>query len=195
MSLSLENVLGLHVKVTNLLDVVTEGKIYSFNSSNNTITLQTNKKNQTPLSFKIIKCSFIKDIEVIGDKPVSNSFKKQYIKPTFIHIERVTELLNNKIEEAGIKDQLRRQGITEEGEFIFNIIYKTIPDTKWVGKTIVILDDIQVEPPYKVENIKSLHEPNTGSLDLIEKIVANGWKKLPSKIVDSDEDSDDKKGG
>lgn len=176
MSINLEHIVGFRVKVTNLLKETTEGKIYSFNSGNNTITLQTSKKTQPPYSFKVIKCSFISSLEVIGEKPAANSFKRQNIKPSFVNIQRVDAALDTALVKAKKEDALRGKGVSPEGQAIFNLIYKTVPDTRWVGKDIVILDDIRILPPYKVENI--VHNLESHSVKLIVKIVEKGWKRI-----------------
>lgn len=176
MSISLEHVIGFKVRVINLLDVITEGKIYSFNSVNNTITLQTSRKNQSIYDFRIIKCSFIKSLQVIGDKPSTNSFKKQILKPSMVNLDRIETFLNQEIERSNKNSLLKGKGVTPEGQTIFDMIYKTIPDTRWNGKDIVILDDIKVVPPYKIDNIITLHE--TQSINLIEKIIERGWDNI-----------------
>lgn len=89
MSYSLEQALGFKVKITNVLDDVTVGRIYSYNSSNSTITLLESKKPHQSHQFKIIKLSFIKNLEVIGETRVKNSFKKDPIKPCEVNIEQV----------------------------------------------------------------------------------------------------------
>ncbi|CCK72006.1 Lsm12p KNAG_0I02200 [Huiozyma naganishii CBS 8797] len=189
MSVSLEHIIGFKVRVTNLLDVVTEGKIYSFNSTNNSIVLQTSKKNQAPFDFKVIKCSFIKHLTVVGEKPSANSFKRQFIKPSVVHVDRVEELLRDKIAASDKQNLLRGRGISPEGQLIFDLIYKTIPDTKWVDKDIVILDDIAVVPPYHTENITTRHENQ--SVSLIERIVERGWAQMRS----NSSDNNSRKGG
>ena len=187
MSVSLEQTLGFRIKVTNVLDVVTEGRLYSFNSSNNTLTIQTTKKNQAPQNFKVIKCTFIKHLEVIGDKPSFNSFKKQQIKPSYVNVERVEKLLKESVIASKKKELLRGKGVSAEGQFIFDQIFKTIGDTKWVAKDIIILDDVKVQPPYKVEDIKVLHEGSNQSITLIQRIVERSWEQL--------EQDDGRKGG
>ncbi|SCU87727.1 LAFA_0E08460g1_1 [Lachancea sp. 'fantastica'] len=101
MSFSLEHVLGFKVKVTNVLDTVTVGRIYSYNSSNNTMTLREAKKGSSALEqFKIIKLSFVKSLEVIGEKPQKNSFRKDPIRPSEVAIETVQATLQKRIERA-----------------------------------------------------------------------------------------------
>ncbi|SCU96126.1 LANO_0E12552g1_1 [Lachancea nothofagi CBS 11611] len=100
MSISLEHVLGFKVRVTNNLDAVTLGRIYSYNSSNNTITLQESKKPNQSHQFKIIKLSFVKNLEVVGEKPLKNSFRRDPIRPSAVSITGVQETLRKRVEEA-----------------------------------------------------------------------------------------------
>ncbi|CAG62309.1 uncharacterized protein GVI51_L12969 [Nakaseomyces glabratus] len=180
MSFSLEQALGFRVKITNLLHDVIDGKIYSYNSMSNTLTIQLPKKNNANPSFKIIKCSFIKSLEVIGDKPPYNSFKRQQIKPSTVSVERVQKLLNTRIEEAKREADMKKRGITAEGQYIFDALSKTVSDTRWDGKNIVVLDDIIIASPYKQENVKSLNTHGNQSLNLIHKILERSWKELES---------------
>ncbi|CAR29336.1 hypothetical protein ZYGR_0AD00160 [Zygosaccharomyces rouxii] len=188
MSISLENILGFKVKVVNVLDVVTEGKVYSFNSSNNTLTLQTSKKVQQPQSFKVIKCSFIKNLEVIGERPSTNLFKKQPIKPAYVHVDRVNQLLQEKMKESAKKNELSGKGVSSEGQFLFDMAYKTVSDTRWVDKNIVVLDSVEIFPPYKPENIKLINGSKAEAVTMVQRILQRGWQKL-------NESEETKKGG
>ncbi|AET41479.1 Lsm12p Ecym_8194 [Eremothecium cymbalariae DBVPG len=177
MSFSLEQIVGFKVKVTNVLDTVTQGKIYSYDSGNNTLTLVSSKRNQTP-TFKIIKTSFIKSLEVVGERPASPGFKRDPIKPSHVHINRVTENLKVKIAECKKKELLIGKGASHEGQVVFESIHKTIPDTRWHGKSIIVLDELEVVPPYTLADVKCMNNPEVNSKELVVKIVEGAWKKL-----------------
>ncbi|KAG0675311.1 hypothetical protein C6P41_002262 [Kluyveromyces marxianus] len=181
MSISLENILGLKVKIANVLDNVTQGKVYSFNSSNNTITLIVSRKNKTH-TFKIIKTSFIKHLELVGEKHNPSSFKKDQIKPSYVNIDRVQNRLHHSIEEAKSKEKLIGKNVTYEGQFIFDLINKTISDTRWKGKSIIVLDELEIAPPYQIKNVKPVPgKKDVKSKDLIEKIVHTAWNRLENE--------------
>ncbi|CUS22317.1 LAQU0S05e02652g1_1 [Lachancea quebecensis] len=113
MSISLEQILGFKVRITNVLDVVSVGSIYSYNSSNNTITLLLTKTTHRTQQFKVIKLSFVKSLEVIGERPIKNSFRKDPIKPIEIKIEKVKEALQNKVQQAkGVTAAIQEQSVT-----------------------------------------------------------------------------------
>lgn len=102
-------------------------------------------------------------------------------KPSQVDLERVNQLLNANIKDAKDREALRGKGVSSEGQFIFASLYKTMTDTKWVDKSIVVLDDVEIQPPYLVKNIKSLHEPEATSMHLVKKIVEGAWNKLESE--------------
>ena len=109
------------------------------------------------------------------------------IKPSYVNVERVEKLLKESVIASKKKELLRGKGVSAEGQFIFDQIFKTIGDTKWVAKDIIILDDVKVQPPYKVEDIKVLHEGSNQSITLIQRIVERSWEQL--------EQDDGRKGG
>ncbi|AMD19727.1 HCL424Wp [Eremothecium sinecaudum] len=180
MSFSLEQVVGFKIKVTNVLDNVTHGKIYAYDSVNNTLTLVSNKRNQNP-TFDIIKTSFIKQIEVCGDRPASLGFKRDAIKPTHVNIKRVTDTLKDKIAEARKKEELIGKGTTPEGQLVFDSVHKTVSDTRWQGKSIIVLDELEITPPYTLADIKSINNKEAHSKGLVSMIVDNTWKKIEAQ--------------
>ncbi|CCF60280.1 hypothetical protein KAFR_0J02160 [Kazachstania africana CBS 2517] len=201
MSISLEQVIGFRVKITNVLDEVTEGKIYSFNSSNNTITLQT-----TPISrkktqhsnlhdFKIIKCSFIKDLTVLNtEKPSFNLFRKQFIKPSFTNVERIEAMLRDSLNGAN-KTASNSSKVSPECQMILSAIKKTISGTRLDEEgNIIVLDALKIISPYKPENIVKLNKHlDDDSLFLVEKIVGATWNRHHHTYDKNEEDG--RKGG
>ncbi|SMN18394.1 similar to Saccharomyces cerevisiae YHR121W LSM12 Protein of unknown function that may function in RNA processing [Maudiozyma saulgeensis] len=179
MGIDLQYILGFRVKVTNLIDGVTEGKIYSFNSSNGTIILQTAKKGNFVCSFKMIKCSFIKRLDVIDEQSKNNTLRKQPLKPSYVNIDKIQNLLRDIIEGQN-KSTIKSESQTpEEGKTVFDILAKTIPDVEWQGRDIVVLKHIKVMYPYKIENVVQLKQSdNSNSFQLVKKIVERGWSQI-----------------
>lgn len=64
---------------------------------------------------------------------------------------------------------------TPEGQAIFDRLLKACNEVVWDGESIIVLHQIQVDPPYKQENctIISGGSGAGGSLDRIKKIVAS----------------------
>lgn len=60
-----EQIINLKVRITNLLDQIIIGQIYTYSSSNEVIILKTIDKKEGPSTYRIINTSFIKSIQVL----------------------------------------------------------------------------------------------------------------------------------
>mmetsp|Transcript_17850 Transcript_17850/g.26198 ORF Transcript_17850/g.26198 Transcript_17850/m.26198 type:complete len:103 (+) Transcript_17850:646-954(+) len=67
---------------------------------------------------------------------------------------------------------------TPEGQMVFDRLLKACNEVVWHGESILVLNQIQVDPPYSKEDCKLLGAGgasgalNEGSLDRVKKIVA-----------------------
>ncbi|KAL6948618.1 hypothetical protein ACO0QE_001090 [Hanseniaspora vineae] len=112
--MNLDNIIGVNVKVTNVINESTVGRIYSWNTDSNTLTLLTNspknngkqqqqqqqQQTEALFSFKLLKISFIQKIEVIPNQsqPASQAYlRKDPLKPHHVYSERVENFINEEI--------------------------------------------------------------------------------------------------
>jgi hypothetical protein len=66
---------------------------------------------------------------------------------------------------------------TPEGQAVFDRLIKACNEVTWRGESIVVLHQVQVDPPYGTDNCKlvsgiSRSEHDDGSLERVKKIVA-----------------------
>jgi hypothetical protein len=65
-----------------------------------------------------------------------------------------------------------------KGQVVFDRLLKACNEVVWKGESIIVLKQIQVDPPYAQENCKILQAGSAqpaqagGSLDRVQKIVA-----------------------
>jgi hypothetical protein len=62
-----------------------------------------------------------------------------------------------------------------KGQVVFDRLLKACNEVVWKGESIIVLKQIQVDPPYAQENCKLLQAGSAqagGSLDRVQKIVA-----------------------
>lgn len=60
-----------------------------------------------------------------------------------------------------------------KGQMIFDRLLKACNEVVWKNESIIVLQTIQVDPPYEQENCKLLKGGSAqGSLDRVQKIVA-----------------------
>lgn len=62
-----------------------------------------------------------------------------------------------------------------EGQIVFERLLKACNEVKWNGESIIVLSNIQVDPPYKGDNCKLLSSSggvmHEGSLERVKRIV------------------------
>ena len=64
------------------------------------------------------------------------------------------------------------KSVSREAQEIFDALSRTLP-TRWVGKDIVVMDQITVKgPSYKAEDCKAVKEAGPKTLDRVKKVVS-----------------------
>lgn len=70
------------------------------------------------------------------------------------------------------------QKASPEGQAVFDRLLKACNEVKWNGESILVLGNIKVDPPYRVDNCKLLRSGGVaatvmheGSLDRVKRIV------------------------
>lgn len=58
-------------------------------------------------------------------------------------------------------------GVSERAQTIFDALAKTLP-CRWEGEAIVIMEEVRISPPYKLENIVG---SSTASLQHVRKVL------------------------
>ncbi|KPP70330.1 protein LSM12-like [Scleropages formosus] len=74
--------------------------------------------------------------------------------------------------------KVRDNGVSVEGQQLFQTIHKTIKDCKWQEKNIVVMDDVIISPPYQVENCKG---KEGSALSHVRKIVEKHFRDVESQ--------------
>lgn len=76
---------------------------------------------------------------------------------------------------------------TPEGQAVFDRLIKACNEVTWRGESIVVLHQVQVDPPYGTDDCKLVSgiggsEHDEGSLERVKKIVAGKTEmELPRK--------------
>ena len=69
------------------------------------------------------------------------------------------------------EDARRGRGVTKEAQEIFDALVRTLP-TRWDGENIVVLDQILISKPYRVEDVKAGKEVQAQMVQRIRKVVS-----------------------
>ena len=68
-------------------------------------------------------------------------------------------------------------GVTPEGQRLFDLMVKSLP-CRWEKDVIVVLDSVQILPPYRVANMKPLTHATQRELDMVSSALQQKWAVL-----------------
>ncbi|CAN6627668.1 hypothetical protein TRVA0_011S01794 [Trichomonascus vanleenenianus] len=207
---SIDWVIGLKVKVTTILDNVITGKVYAFDAVTNTVTLveepepeATNRLsiNPPPVSpsavkggpnYRVVKTSFVKDVAVVdkpraAPKPHGNpkqAFAAAEPAIGYVSVNAAAKRLQESVKVAREAIRTTGVGVSPEGQMVFNAVNKTLP-SEWDGKSIIVVDEIRIDPPYVPETCSvggSKANGNSQALGLVQKIVQSAQQRIAREV-------------
>lgn len=180
--------MNCRIKVSNILDVETIGTVYSYIAVPSTLIIQIPSQTAAGSSFnyKVLRTSNIKSLEVISKKIDSSKIAKI----TEVDASQVPQITKRNTEAIELKKKTWNENATKEGQHIFNSVYKTMPNVRWKGTSIIILDEVQIDPPYGLDSIKSILKSHgqeddgieeSDAIRLVKKIVDGVWLKFENE--------------
>ncbi|GAA5862840.1 hypothetical protein JCM8547_006566 [Rhodosporidiobolus lusitaniae] len=141
-----------------------EGSLFAYESS--FAVLATSKSNSKH-SFQLIKTSQIKAVAVLSTSP--DPFLPSPSAPLPPAPTSTAAELSSRVEKAVADDRKARarvgQGVSGEAQALFDALSKTMP-CRWVGKSIVVLDEVMIDQPYTSGTVKG----GKGAADRVERI-------------------------
>ncbi|XP_062894903.1 protein LSM12 homolog A-like isoform X1 [Mobula hypostoma] len=69
-------------------------------------------------------------------------------------------------------------GVSPEGQQLFQTIHKTIKECKWQEKSIIVMDEVVIVPPYQAENCRG---KEGSALSHVRKIVEKHFRDLENQ--------------
>eukprot|EP01059_Diplonema_ambulator_P010796 TRINITY_DN20828_c0_g2_i1.p1 TRINITY_DN20828_c0_g2~~TRINITY_DN20828_c0_g2_i1.p1 ORF type:complete len:186 (+),score=40.27 TRINITY_DN20828_c0_g2_i1:73-630(+) len=169
-----ESLVGKKVSVQTNNGATFEGVIYAFDQKQSCLTLfdigsQSNKARQ---SFKMFNTSYVTKVTPLDSG--SESHLSEYFRKG-----ELPKINTEKIEERARAAREKREGamgvdVTIEAQDVFDAIERTLKCT-WDGQTIVILDVVELRPPYRLDDLKARDDSNntrsTNTLEHVKKIL------------------------
>ncbi|KAJ8655761.1 hypothetical protein O0I10_008647 [Lichtheimia ornata] len=187
-SSSAQRILGRRIKLKTASNEEIEGRIYALDRLTNCIALDilfiviimltthnaAAQQGRKQLSFRIIKISHIKEV-------LSN---QEDAPADFLPINHVDTSRLDARESSGVKNMRQRVakmgvGVTKEAQDIFDALSKTLP-CRWSNDTIVVLDEVLIQPPYDVDSCKA-NSSSASSLARVKKVLEGERRRLERK--------------
>jgi len=172
---------------------VVEGLVYCTDEISNTIVLKRSLVHTTLASeFRVVNADCVFERKVVkaaaapensGGGGEAESSTNKIDEELALPLPNVSKKTVEERERRAIKlaeEGLRHinQKATPEGQAVFDKLLKACNEVEWSGESIMVLNQIRVDPPYGCENCKLVQKGgdvalNEGSLERVKKIVAN----------------------
>ncbi|OUM62414.1 hypothetical protein PIROE2DRAFT_44329 [Piromyces sp. E2] len=165
-----------------------EGQIFTYDKISNVVVLQQKCKPENGVeipgtnpkyNFRIIKISYIKEISI------PSAEKETTTSTTEVCPVNIDDIINR--EKKALKEEFQRQnrigvGVTEEAQQIFDALSKTMP-CSWNNKSIVVMDEVTISPPYNAENCKMVPGKTVQEsiIERVQKVLELEKKKIKRK--------------
>lgn len=158
--------------------------MYAYTTLPGTLVLQvpTQSVVGNAYNYKFFRTSQIKDVTVLrsgeGDSDGNGNAAVAEIHP--IDVKSLPRIIQKNKDAYALVVKTRNEQASREGQIIFNTLYKTMPSVRWSGNSIVVLEEVKIDPPYTLDDIRGLHEDDDAT-SLVKKIVDGVWLKIESE--------------
>lgn len=165
--------------MTNIAGEDYTGTVYSYTTQPGTLVLQVTASSVTGcgFSYKFFRTSQIKELNVLS-KTIDPSAVAEIHQ---IDPKNMPKIIQRNKENFELVKKTRNENAGREGQTIFNAVYKTMPSVRWSGDSIVVLEEVKIDPPYRVDSIRSLDQEEDGAAQLVKKIVDGVWLKMENE--------------
>lgn len=199
-----EQIINLKVRITNLLDQIIIGQIYTYSSSNEVIILKTIDKKEGPSTYRIINTSFIKSIQVLppfNKKNLSNQKDNSVLpKITVDDLKKNLEFqISNYNPESVTSQEAAKQGSSQSSQssgksniptLLFNKLVKLYGEknVRFNGNgkqnEIIVYEEIKIIKPFtnNKSNIQLMRDNGSKKhLDSVQRALKQFWLEIDNE--------------
>ena len=199
-----EQIINLKVRITNLLDQIIIGQIYTYSSSNEVIILKTIDKKEGPSTYRIINTSFIKSIQVLppfNKKNLSNQKDDSVLpKITVDDLKKNLEFqISNYNPESVTGQEAAKQGSSQSSQssgksniptLLFNKLVKLYGEknVRFNGNgkqnEIIVYEEIKIIKPFtnNKSNIQLMRDNGSKKhLDSVQRALKQFWLEIDNE--------------
>lgn len=199
-----EQIINLKVRITNLLDQIIIGQIYTYSSSNEVTILKTIDKKEGPSTYRIINTSFIKSIQVLppfNKKNLSNQKDNSVLpKITVDDLKKNLDFqISNYNPESVTSQEAAKQGSSQSSQssgksniptLLFNKLVKLYGEknVRFNGNgkqnEIIVYEEIKIIKPFtnNKSNIQLMRDNGSKKhLDSVQRALKQFWLEIDNE--------------
>ncbi|KAG9279063.1 hypothetical protein AMEX_G4528 [Astyanax mexicanus] len=151
-----------------------QGEVVAFDYHTKMLTLKCAPSSGKPnvSDVVLINLAYVSDVDIINDRtgtppPLAS-----------LNFNKLANRARAEKEEKLSQAYAISAGVSVEGQQLFQTIHKTIKDCKWQEKNIVVMDDVIITPPYRVDNCRG---KEGSAVAHVRKIVEKHFRDVESQ--------------
>jgi len=192
-SSSIENFtfsIGMIVELVTLHGKILRGEVVAYDRASQVVALKSassgsvNKKSDV----QVVNLQFVSDVHCISDQAISQSTAQPLPNLNFA---KLTARMNSNIEDKQRKIGYRGLGVSPTGQGLVNTITKTLPEVRWDGQNIVVMEMVTIAPPYDITDcrLNEGHATQIQALQHVQKLVEKFHKEKKETATSSSSSS------
>ncbi|XP_060066989.1 protein LSM12-like [Ylistrum balloti] len=142
--------IGSIVSCTTCYNQKIQGEVLAFDEGTKMLAIKSSaasgKHNRHDI--RMVNLAYVSDIKVIqeSDEPAPAL--------TSLNLQKITSRLRENLDAKKQKVNYVGIGVSADGQKVFNSIVKTLNDSRWEGKNIIVMDEVSIRPPYSVDDCR-----------------------------------------
>ncbi|XP_051894620.1 protein LSM12 homolog A [Pristis pectinata] len=166
---------GSQVSCLTCLGQQLHGEVVAFDYQSKMLTLKCPSSSGKPNhnDVLLINLAYVSDVKTINDHtetppPLAS-----------LNVSKLANRARTEKEEKLSQAYAISAGVSPEGQQLFQTIHKTIKDCKWQEKSIIVMEEVVIVPPYQVENCRG--KEGGSALSHVRKIVEKHFRDLENQ--------------
>lgn len=147
------------------------GSVFAFDKPSNVLVLREAGAHSGVANLRLLKASCVGKVLLVRKptQPVD-------LRLPYVDVERCRKREEKAMQQAEVDASRVGVGVTKEAQAIFDAIVKTMPCV-WRGRTIVVLDCVQIDDPYTPDSCAS-HEDQRSTRERVKTVLRNERDRL-----------------
>lgn len=163
-------VVGCQVSVKTQNEEV-QGEVFAFDEASGTVLIR--QQGSTPFHnhLRLLRTSYIKSIEKASE-PIDP------LAPLpMVDMQRCRDRETKALQAAYAEAAKTGVGVSSEAQQVFDALSKTMP-CQWKQQNIVILNEVELRPPYGLDDCSTAHQSDVITLERVKKVLTAERRRI-----------------
>ncbi|KAL2358580.1 anticodon-binding domain-containing protein [Cryomyces antarcticus] len=181
---ALGKAIGARIQLTTAAPASTtlEGTLFTACQTTNLIAINVSPPSQKGAEYHVVPVSKIQTFQIVSLAEPDSATAVPTISR--VDVSQLKKREEAKVKELKKKERARKEmlgrGVGKEGQDIFNALAKQFPGTRWAETSIIVLDAVKIDAPYRADDCKAPREQQK-ALAHVRKVVDGERRKMAAR--------------